>query len=190
MNRLVKKIFASTSNIFKYKRLIRRAEFVDVEATDPNLVQNITNVMAAGGKIEILYTDGQWRTILPYGWNSSKDGNVLIMCYKDTGDVRSYRLDRIQMVRMDEANLSEDSMMGEQEQFDNSQGFDSEFDIPPDLGVETTQNEPELPFDEALDVLNTEIPVEEIPAIEENAEEDPEKNKQVANRLRKRMVLS
>lgn len=164
---------------------------VDVEATDPNLVQNITNVMAAGGKIDILYNDGQWRTILPYGWNSSKDGNVLIMCYKDTGDVRSYRLDRIQMVRMESTNLSEDSMMGQEQQPDGSQEFSSEFDLPPELNEESAPiTEQELPFDEALDVLNTEVPVEEVPIQEEYNSNENQDEKKSASRLRKRMVLS
>ena len=51
--------------------------------------------MNYGYAMQIDYENSGWRTIYPYGFNTSKDGNVLIMCYKDSGEVRSYRFDKI-----------------------------------------------------------------------------------------------
>lgn len=158
MKRLIRRHTTSDLAKPKIKRLIRVAEWVDVDINDPGLVQSITDLMASGGQIQILY-NGEWKTISPYGWNSSKAGNVLIMCYKDTGEVRSYRLDRVEAVQMDSLNLPADSI--EDEQFDQFQSDDNQtettFDLPPELDDSDTQMsqqpESELPFDDAIDAL-------------------------------------
>lgn len=168
MKRLMNKRATSLLKAFKRKRMMRFAEWVDKEVTDPNLVQDITNVMSTGGQIQIMYTDGGWRTISPYGWNSSKEGNVLIMCYKDTGELRSYRLDRVQLVKIDSDALSpEDELIGEE--FDTLEN--SEFDLP--LETNDTEVDKDLPFDDAIDMLDAPAPPEETALEEMNVEQPP-----------------
>lgn len=148
------------------KRRTIFAEWMSSDPSDPSLVQNITDIMATGGQIQIQY-NGEYKNILPYGWNSSKDGNVLLMCYKDTGEVRSYRLDRITEVLFDSDNLpasmqfENEDQMGENQQEDIDSG-----DIPslPDENIDEfsteeqsefgVPNDQELPFDGALEVMD------------------------------------
>lgn len=77
------------------RKMIKHAEWVQMNLQDPNLMQYITDCMNYGYAMQIDYENSGWRTIYPYGFNTSKDGNVLIMCYKDSGEVRSYRFDKI-----------------------------------------------------------------------------------------------
>ena len=113
-------------------------------------IQVLTDAMAFGSDIQLNYKGSGWRDVMPYGWNSSKDGNILLMCYKDTGEIRSYRLDRINELWV------HDSIMNTEENSD----FDN-FEIPelPDIDdiIEATEAEEgeEKPFDEALDTLNS-----------------------------------
>lgn len=171
MKRLIRKFAETVFREYRRKRLMRYAEMVDVDMADPNLVQNITNVMASGGQIEIFYNN-EWKTIFPYGWNTSKVGNILIMCYKDTGEVRSYRLDRTQSVRIDGSSLEGEGATMDQFNVPDSEVPElEEFDAPPDSVDEQfqsqTQMQQDLPFDGAIDVLNSEVPVEETNIVEE-----------------------
>ena len=77
------------------RKMTKHAEWVRMNLQDPNLMQYITDCMNYGYAMQIDYENSGWRTIYPYGFNTSKDGNVLIMCYKDSGEVRSYRFDKI-----------------------------------------------------------------------------------------------
>ena len=77
------------------RKMTKHAEWVQMNLQDPNLMQYITDCMNYGYAMQIDYENSGWRTIYPYGFNTSKDGNVLIMCYKDSGEVRSYRFDKI-----------------------------------------------------------------------------------------------
>ena len=85
---------------------------------------------------------------------------MLLMCYKDTGEVRSYRFDRIQSIMVD------DSLLVDQDD-NNPNGLlirdyddiPEEYQIPtlPNMDeiIEQTESESgnELPFNEALDYL-------------------------------------
>src|SRR3712207_8097746 len=64
--------------------------------------------------VQIDYDGSGWRNIKPYGWNTSKQnsngegGNVLLMCYQDSGEVRSYRFEDRKSTRLNSshANIS------------------------------------------------------------------------------------
>lgn len=177
MKRLMSKTARSVREAFRIKRLMRIAEWVDVDVNDPGLVQQITDIMAGGGQIQIQYK-GEWKLISPYGWNSSQEGNVLLMCYKDTGEVRSYRLDRIEAVQVDSAQVDQNAIDNPVSDMD-SQTTDSEFDVPEtDEDSIEVQHEQELPFDEHIDILEEETvelpiePQEETPVAEQEINEE------------------
>lgn len=154
MRRLRKKRISLAISIFESLRSKRRtltAEWAEGDINDPNLVQQVTDIMANGGQMQIEY-NGEWKIIEPYGWNSSKAGNVLLMCYKDTGEVRSYRLDRITNVQFDSDSF--DSSQYGLGNDDEQESF-NEFDVPElkDENYNDEQNQEETPFDEAIEVL-------------------------------------
>jgi hypothetical protein len=136
--------------LLKFSRLYKHAEWASVVPTTVDGIQVLTDAMSYGSDIQLNYKGSGWRDVMPYGWNSSKDGNILLMCYKDTGEIRSYRLDRINELWV------HDSIMNTEENSD----FD-DFEIPelPDIDdiIEATEAEEgeEKPFDEALDTLNS-----------------------------------
>ena len=96
-------------NLIKNSRLKRivLGEWTQINPTDPETIQQLTDAMTYGYPVQINYEGSGWRTIQPYGWNTSNQqadgsgGNVLLMCYKDTGEVRSYRMDKIQDIFID-----------------------------------------------------------------------------------------
>lgn len=104
ISRLRKNNAIKTSNIIKTSRLRRIivSEWQQINPTDPNTIQELTDAMTYGYAVQINYKGSGWRTIQPYGWNTSKDGNILLMCYKDSGEVRSYRMDRIEDIYIDQ----------------------------------------------------------------------------------------
>ena len=51
--------------------------------------------MSQQSVIKINYAGSGWRNILPYGWYTSKDNNVLLYCYKENSAIRSYIVDKI-----------------------------------------------------------------------------------------------
>lgn len=91
------------NNLIKISRLKKLilAEWTQINPTDPETIQQLTDAMTYGNPVQINYKGSGWRTIQPYGWNTSKEGNVLLMCYKDTGEVRSYRMDKIEDIFID-----------------------------------------------------------------------------------------
>ena len=90
VSRLRKKIVMK-----KFNKMKKKAEWTQLNLQDPNLMQYITDSMIYGLPRQINYENSGWRTIYPYGFNTSQNGDVSIMCYKDSGEVRSYRIDRI-----------------------------------------------------------------------------------------------
>lgn len=213
MKRLRKTLLSKVINSFKNLRIKRRyifAEWIPKDPNDPDVIQDVTNVMALGGAMQIRYQDGGVRTIYPYGWNTSKNGDVLIMCYKDDGNVRSYRLDRVQqfifddsIIEQDYENMQESSEevvqnptlevndYGDQEENENSIPS-----LPPD---DTQINvEQPLPYDDAIDIMETSQPeenpmlsqqpqleVQDYNDINDNSEENEEKS---ASKKIKRLI--
>lgn len=184
MKRLLKKV----------SRLKRKlmAEWTPVDPNSEDVVQIVTDAMAAGTQIQIEYEGSGWRLIQPYGWNTSKDGNILLMCYKDTGEVRSYRLDRVQQVLIDDSmlanepasSLSPDNIY----QVEDYKANPEDFEIPSlpnqDEVLQLSESEPgrEAPYDKGLQYLTTDtVPAEVFdekhkPIIINNPENDEEKS--------------
>lgn len=162
MKRLRKKLATLVQKEFKKNRTKRRllfAEWVPIDINDPNVVQYVTDVMSSGGNIQIEY-NGEWKTIAPYGWNSSKSGNVLLMCYKDTGEVRSYRLDRITNLQFD-SDTMDTSMFAPNDENGEIQEDELTVDglevptLPEDQEGLNQQdsNQQESPFEDAIETL-------------------------------------
>ena len=156
------KIIHNGSRLLKKKVL---AEWKPINIHGPELMKTLTNAMTYNSNIRINYKNSGWRSILPYGWNTSKNGNVLVMCYKDTGEIRSYRLDRIfdVLVNSDIEQYSDDSSLTW-----------NDFQMPtlPNLEqiIEETEAEVDetLPYDTGLKALTT----NELPSQEEIKETD------------------
>ena len=135
------------------------ADWKSINIEDPNLIQIITNTMAANAQMQINYLNSGWRLISPYGWATSKDGNILLMAYRDSM-IRSYRLDRILEVLIDDSLLVEIEE-GPKELFEiedyNAKPEEYEIPLLPNIDevLETSEQEigQEMPFDEGLDYI-------------------------------------
>jgi len=185
VKRLLKKISRLKKKII--------AEWTPVDPSSQDVVQIVTDAMAAGTQIQIEYEGSGWRLIQPYGWNSSKDGNILLMCYKDTGEVRSYRLDRIIQVLVDESllnnqpvtsPLSPDNMYEVTDYKTNP----ADFEIPalPNqeevLQISEQEQGMEAPYDKGLDYLtNDYVPVENSPKLKPVIDIVPETSEKPIN---------
>ena len=64
------------------KKIIAKWNPVNIKNTSM-VMQCLTDAMTYNSAVQINYKGSGWRSILPYGWNSSKAGNILLMCYKD-----------------------------------------------------------------------------------------------------------
>ena len=148
------------------KRLGKRqfkkiAEHVSVGLGD-QAIQLITDAMANSMTIDIEYMGSGYRSnILPYGWSSSKDGNLLIMCYKEDSSIRSYRFDRLLQVFVDDSLIQAYQSVAEQPEIQDTsveQNSPNDYLIPtlPDIDqiLEESENEqPDMPYDEAIESL-------------------------------------
>lgn len=137
---------------------------------DDNAIQYITDSMANNLLIQIEYEGSGWRTVQPYSFTTSKDNNLLVMCYKGDGSVRSYRFDRIEQLYVDDALLNSDNF---EHREDNSPNL-SDYEIPylPEYDeiLELSENEEGEPFQEGLDSIEEGQMFEPLPA------DDEEKN--------------
>ena len=128
------------------------AGFTKVSGDDA-AVQLITDSMANSLNIQLEYEGSGWRTVLPYGWNTSAAGDLLVMCYKDGMEIRSYRLDRVIQLYVDDVLLDADAII-EQSEYEPSQ-----FVIPqlPDIDAVLELSESERgdaePFADAVEQL-------------------------------------
>jgi len=152
-------------------RLTRRERFANVlkVENDENVVQLLTDCMANALPIQMEYADTGWRTVTPYGWHASQSGNLLVMCYKDGMNIRSYRLDRIVQLYVDESLFINDvpvidlelKQMLEEDTNIEAHADPDDFNIPdlPDEDKllelsETEEGDVEGPYDDALDTLD------------------------------------
>ena len=184
-----KNLFAQIDKDLKSSRLFKRTlvaqwKPIDIKNNNAQALQAITDAMTYNTSIQINYRNSGWRTILPYGWNSSKAGNILLMCYKDTGEIRSYRIDRIYDLLINDT--MENHYPGESKMTFN------DFQIPtlPNLDqiVEETEAEvdEELPYDIALQALTKNKIPENYKPINtlqdnENNDEDKDINENINN---------
>lgn len=95
------------------------AEWVQQDLYDPDLMNKINDAMINQVPVQINYEGSGYREMIPYSWYTSKDGNVMIQCYRtDTNELRRYRFDRI-----DEIYLNDDYANGYDE---TSQSYNNE----------------------------------------------------------------
>ena len=124
---------------------------------DDSAIQYITDSMANSMLIQINYEGSGWRTVQPYSFTTSKDNNLLVMCYKQDGSVRSYRFDRINDLYVDDSLIQAETGATFEDSADNTHNNPSDFEIPylPEYDeiLEESENEPPEPFSEAIDSI-------------------------------------
>jgi len=135
----------------------RYAELNQVKLDD-NAIQYITDSMANSMPIQINYEGSGWRTVQPYSFTTSKDNNLLVMCYKQDGSVRSYRFDRINDLFVDDSLIQAETGATFEDSADNTHNNPSDFEIPylPEYDeiLEESENEPPEPFSDAIDTID------------------------------------
>ena len=170
-------------NIKRSSRLRRAvlAEWQQIDMSDPDLYQYLTDAMIYGYAVQINYEGSGWRDIQPYGWNTSQDGNNLLMCYKDTGEVRSYRLDRIldiyidydsQIATNNNPQMNEDEQMQIYEDIMENQE-NSDLDMPELVSDESNNDQPDI-YDNELNMLrndNQYVNIEQNTDVEQDNDE-------------------
>jgi predicted DNA-binding transcriptional regulator YafY len=171
ISRLKKNQLNKNNQLIKINRLRRLiiAEWTQINMSDPDLVQIITDTMINNYPVQINYEGSGWRTIQPYGWNTSKKNENLLMCYKDTGEVRSYRFDRISDLYVDYDNqvsiTNNPEMNNDQETqiYENIMNDQNEEIDMPILPEDNTQNTDQRGiYDEELNMLSNNLSDENI----------------------------
>lgn len=126
---------------------------------DDNTIQYITDSMANNLPIQIQYEGSGWRTIQPYSFTTSQDNNILVMCYKQDGSIRSYRLDRIEQLFVEDALISADTGAEFTEDGGSNHSNPSDYEIPylPEYDdiLEMSEAEESEPFNDALDNIES-----------------------------------
>lgn len=126
---------------------------------DDNTIQYITDSMANNLTIQIQYEGSGWRTIQPYSFTTSQDNNILVMCYKQDGSIRSYRLDRIEQLFVEDALISADTGAEFTEDGGSNHSNPSDYEIPylPEYDdiLEMSEAEESEPFNDALDDIES-----------------------------------
>ena len=164
----MKRLLKNKKIIFKTSKLKKVADWKDVNVYQNDIINIITDAMSQQSVIKINYAGSGWRNILPYGWYTSKDNNVLLYCYKENSAIRSYRVDKIINLMIDDSldtdfNNKEENEM---EDFEILELPENNEEI-----IEISENEKgaETPFDESLEILENNF---NISNEENNNEED------------------
>ena len=167
---------------------------------DDNTIQYITDSMANNLPIQIQYEGSGWRTIQPYSFTTSQDNNILVMCYKQDGSIRSYRLDRIEQLFVEDALISADTGAEFTEDGGSNHSNPSDYEIPylPEYDdiLEMSEAEESEPFNDALNDIesadnfvpnpidedgNEITDIDEIQKYREKEQEEKEKREQENN---------
>ena len=132
----------------------RLAELKQVKLNDDSAIQYITDSMANNLLIQIEYEGSGWRTVQPYSFTTSQDNNLLVMCYKADGSIRSYRFDRIEQLFVDSV-LMETHVEDVKENENKADLKDFEIPYLPEYDeiLEMSENEQGEPFQDGLDAL-------------------------------------
>jgi len=138
------------------------AELKQVKMETDDAIQYITDSMANNLNVKIEYENSGWRTIQPYSFTTSKDNNLLVMCYKMDGSVRSYRYDRILQLYVEDSLFGNEtgSEFSEADNPNHSDPADYEIPYLPEYDeiLEFSEQEDGEPFNEAIsDIESTEI---------------------------------
>lgn len=172
ISRLRKKVIMK-----KFNKMKKKAEWTQLDLQDPNLMQYITDSMTYGLPMQIDYENSGWRTIYPYGFNTSQDGNVSIMCYKDSGEVRSYRIDKIydMYIDYDGFEMQNNDQMNEdidiqytEDIFNQQNDVMEDFPVIEDNDINNEDNETGV-YDDVLQLFEDE---DEIEPVEEGDQEN------------------
>ena len=109
-------------NYFKKVASLKKifSEWQELNLYDPNLMNILNDAMINQIPIELNYEGSGTRDVIPYAFTQTKDGNILLNVYKDTGEIRRYRFDRINNIWIDNADQYEEESY---EQNNNEQEF-------------------------------------------------------------------
>lgn len=150
----MKRLIKSKKWIFKKSYLIKKADWKDINLYQNDIINIITDAISQKSVIKINYRNSGWRNILPYGWYTSKDNKVLLYCYKENSAIRSYRVDRIINLMIDDKLDTEINNVDKEK--NNFEDFEI-LELPEnnDEILELSENEQgaDSPFDESLDLL-------------------------------------
>ena len=109
-------------NYFKKVASLKKifSEWQELNLYDPNLMNILNDAMINQIPIELNYEGSGTRDVIPYAFTQTKDGNILLNVYKDTGEIRRYRFDRINNIWIDSTDQYEEESY---EQNNNEQEF-------------------------------------------------------------------
>lgn len=109
-------------NYFKKVASLKKifSEWQELNLYDPNLMNILNDAMINQIPIELNYEGSGTRDVIPYAFTQTKDGNILLNVYKDTGEIRRYRFDRINNIWIDNTDQYEEESY---EQNNNEQEF-------------------------------------------------------------------
>lgn len=112
-------------NYFKKVASLKKifSEWQELNLYDPNLMNILNDAMINQIPIELNYEGSGTRDVIPYAFTQTKDGNILLNVYKDTGEIRRYRFDRINNIWIDSTDQYEEESY---EQNNNEQEFAEE----------------------------------------------------------------
>ena len=113
-------------NYFKKVASLKKifSEWQELNLYDPNLMNILNDAMINQIPIELNYEGSGTRDVIPYAFTQTKDGNILLNVYKDTGEIRRYRFDRINNIWIDSTDqYEEESYEQNYEQNNNEQEF-------------------------------------------------------------------
>ena len=112
-------------NYFKKVASLKKifSEWQELNLYDPNLMNILNDAMINQIPIELNYEGSGTRDVIPYAFTQTKDGNILLNVYKDTGEIRRYRFDRINNIWIDSTDQYEEESY---EQNNNEQEFTEE----------------------------------------------------------------
>lgn len=172
----MKRLIRAKKYIFKQSGLIKKADWKDVNVYQNDIINIITDAMTQQSVIKINYENSGWRNILPYGWYTSKDNNILLYCYKENSAIRSYRVDRIINLMIDDKL---ETAINKKEEETNPMDFEI-LELPENNEeiLELSENEQgaETPFDESLEILENSFNDVDNNQNDISIQEEPENN--------------
>ena len=112
-------------NYFKKVASLKKifSEWQELNLYDPNLMNILNDAMINQIPIELNYEGSGTRDVIPYAFTQTKDGNILLNVYKDTGEIRRYRFDRINNIWIDNTDQYEE----ESYEQNNNEQFNEEY---------------------------------------------------------------
>ena len=112
-------------NYFKKVASLKKifSEWQELNLYDPNLMNILNDAMINQIPIELNYEGSGTRDVIPYAFTQTKDGNILLNVYKDTGEIRRYRFDRINNIWIDNTDQYEE----ESYEQDNNEQYNEEY---------------------------------------------------------------